>query len=219
MKKKILAFGIIPAALIAILAACGGSPAEKMHKNLEESVGIEKKAANVQNKIIALEKKEKQSYDKLIGLGDDKMKEIKKLSGEAKENINKRDELIKEEKGIMDDSKENFQKVEEQIGKLDKKKEKERAKKMYEAMMERYKIYGELNKTYKKSLADERDMYSLLAKKNAQHDKVAKAIEKVNKSYEKLLRSNQSFNEQTEKYNSLKKAFYKATDLGVNYKK
>ncbi|WLV25631.1 YkyA family protein [Aciduricibacillus chroicocephali] len=219
MKKLILGYGFVGTILIVFLAACGGSPAEKMHKNMEESVGIEKKAADVQDKIISLEKKEKQSYDKLISLDDHKMKEIKKLSNDAKSNIDKRRVLVKEEKEIMNDSKENFQKIEGQIDKLKTKKEKVKAKAMHKAMMERYKLYGKLNKAYKRSLADEKEMYSLLAKKDATHDQVKNVIEKVNKSYDKLVQANKSFNVQTEKYNDFKKAFYKTTDLDVSYKK
>lgn len=219
MKNNKLIFGLTLAALLILLAACGGSPAEKMHKNMEKSVEVEDEASGVQKNIIDLEKEEKKHYDEIVGLGDKEMTKIKKISDEAKSNIEKRNDLIKKEKEIMDNSKEAFDKVKDQIDKLDSDKEKEKAKKMYDAMEKRYKIYDKLNKTYKSSLSDEKKMYNMFAAKDSEYDGVMKQIEKVNNSYSELVDTNKEFNEQTKKYNELKKSFYKSTDLEIKYKK
>jgi|GEM_PF-420400 len=217
VSKKIMIFISIATAIL--LSACGGKPNEKIHKNLEKSVEIESKAGETQSSIIKLEKQEKEIYDKLIALGEKDMKKIKKLSDDATTNIDNRKDLIAEEKKSMEESKKNFEEIKDQIDKLETDKEKSSAKKMYKTMENRFNLYENLNKTYTKSLAEEKKMYKMLAKKDATHEQVSSQIKAVNTSYEKLIETNKTFNKKTKEYNEQKKAFYKATDLDVSYKK
>jgi len=217
MKVRIFGVLLVPGLLFG-LAACGGSPEENIHDHLEKSVEIEQDAAKDQNAIVKLEKKEKAIYEKMSGLGTDDFTEMNKLADQASANIKKRGELIDKEKESMDESEESFSGVKDQIEKLEKKKEKTQAEEMYKAMVKRYKLYSQLNKTYKHSLSEEQKMYKLFADKKAAQDQVKSQIEKVNLSYEKLVKDNEAFNKQTETYNKLKKAFYESTDLKVDYK-
>lgn len=199
------------------LAGCGKEPSEKIHDHLEKSVQIEKDAVGEQEKIVELEKKEKTIYGELVAKDKDEAKKIEKLSEQANQNIRDRKDAIDREKKKMQESKEAFSEAKEQINRLDDKNVKAQAEKMSAAMMHRFDLYDDLNKTYKRSLNAEKKMYKLLADDHAAHKSVKAQIEKVNASYEKLIKENAAFNKQTEVYNELKKHFYEAAGLDIEY--
>src|SRR5699024_5332651 len=164
------------AVLLAIgllLSACGDSPAEKIHKNLEESVDKEETAQNSQKEIAKLEEKENEIFDQVVDLSLDDFDKIKKHSNNALENIEKRKD----------------------------KKKKKKAKEMKKQMDKSYKKYEDFNKIYADTLKDEKTLYTLLKKKDVEQKEVDKTLEKLNETYEKLISKNESFNSETEKYN------------------
>src|SRR5699024_1956480 len=81
-----------------LLSACGDSPAEKIHKNLEESVDKEETAQNSQKEIAKLEEKENEIFDQVVDLSLDDFDKIKKHSNNASEKIEKRTKKKKQKK-------------------------------------------------------------------------------------------------------------------------
>src|SRR5699024_6261834 len=92
-----------------------------------------------------------------------------------------------------------------------------KAREMYEVMMDRYKHYDQLHKEYIKSLKLEKELYQMLQKEELEQEDLTAHIEKINKKYEKVLDKNEEFNETTANYNKLKKELYDQTDLSVKY--
>ena len=200
--KKITYVAVL-LAIGLLLSACGDSPAEKIHKNLEESVDKEETAQNSQKEIAKLEEKENEIFDQVVDLSLDDFDKIKKHSNNALENIEKRTDKLKQEKDSMEESKATFAKIEKSIDKLENEKTKKKAQEMKKQMDKRYKTYEDFNKIYADTLKDEKTLYTLLKKKDVEQKEVDKTLEKLNETYE---------------YNQLKKEFYEGTDLKIKYK-
>lgn len=202
-----------------MLTACNGaSTSEKIYDHLEKAVTLEQAFEKQQDDIVKLEKKEQKLYSKIIDLGMDEFDKIKTVAEEAIGIIEKRKEQIKIEKESIDASKEEFKKVKDLLDELEEKKTKEKAKEMYDVMMERYDGYDKLNDAYTKSLKLEKELYTMLQDKDLKQEKLTKHIKKINESYTKVLAANKNFNTYTEKYNKLKKEFYNAANIEVKYK-
>ncbi|WP_404452451.1 YkyA family protein [Virgibacillus necropolis] len=209
---------IILISVIAMLSACSGaSTSEKIYDHLEKAVTLEEAFEKQQDEIVKLEKKEQELYSKLINLGMDEFDKIKSVAQEAIGVIEKRKDKIEVEKESIDASKEEFNKVKELIGELEEEKAKEKANKMYDVMMDRYDAYYKLNEAYTQSLKLEKELYSMLQKKDLKQETLTKHIKKINESYKKVLEANENFNTYTEKYNKLKKEFYEAAKIEVKY--
>lgn len=214
--KKILLFLSISA--IAVLSACSGSSAsEKIYDHLEEAVALEDGFEKQQDPIVALEKKEQDLYAQIIDLGMDDFDEIKDLSKQAIKSIDKRADKVEAEKESIEASKEEFEKTEDLMDDLDDEKAKETATEMYDVMMKRYKAYNTLNEAYTKSLKLEKELYTMLQKEDVEQEALTDHITKINDSYQAVLEANKQFNTYTTKYNELKKEFYKAADIEVEY--
>lgn len=162
--KKITYVAVL-LAIGLLLSACGDSPAEKIHKNLEESVDKEETAQNSQKEIAKLEEKENEIFDQVVDLSLDDFDKIKKHSNNALENIEKRTDKLKQEKDSMEESKATFAKIEKSIDKLENEKTKKKAQEMKKQMDKRYKTYEDFNKIYADTLKDEKTLYTLLKKK------------------------------------------------------
>src|SRR5699024_9146717 len=213
IRLKKITYVAVLLAIGLLLSACGDSPAEKIHKNLEESVDKEETAQNSQKEIAKLEEKENEIFDQVVDLSLDDFDKIKKHSNNALENIEKRTDKLKQEK-----EKTTNAKIEKSNDKIENEKTKKKAQEMKKQMDKRYKTYEDFNKIYADTLKDEKTLYTLLKKKDVEQKEVDKTLEKLNETYEKLISKNESFNSETEKYNQLKKEFYEGTDLKIKYK-
>src|SRR5699024_6733170 len=156
----------------------------------------------------------------IFDLSMDDFDSIKKLSEEAISSIDKRRDKVELEKESMDASKEEFKKVKDLIGDLDDeddKKVKEKANEMYDVMMDRYDAYDDIYETYMKSLDLETEMYEMLQDEDLEQENLSNQLDKINESYQDIIDSNEAFNEYTVEYNALKKEFYEAADIDVEY--
>ncbi|WP_284140955.1 MULTISPECIES: YkyA family protein [unclassified Virgibacillus] len=214
-KKKIGA--IIMLGLAVLLSACGESTQEKIYTHLEEAVALEADFEAQQDEITALETQEKEIYDKVIALGTDEFDQIKKLSKEATEIIEARHEKIQLEKKSIDASKKEFQEIKDLLDDLKEKTIKQKARNMYETMMERYQAYEQLHDAYVDSIKLEKELYALFQDEDLEQATLTKHIDKLNASYETVIKANEQFNKSTANYNAQKKEFYEASDLDVTY--
>ncbi|MBT2216187.1 hypothetical protein F3157_06960 [Virgibacillus dakarensis] len=204
--------------VIAVLSACNGaSTEEKIYDHLEEAVTLEAAFEEQQKPIVDLEKKEQELYAQIIDLGMDDFDKIKDLSQQAIETIEKRSDKIGKEKESIEASKDEFVKMEDLVDKLEDKKVKDKAKEMYDAMMKRYKAYDSLNKAYRNSLKLEKELYTMLQKEDVEQETLTDHISKINDSYQNVLEANKKFNTCTTTYNALKKEFYQAAEIEVEY--
>ncbi|HLR68095.1 MAG TPA: YkyA family protein [Virgibacillus sp.] len=215
MNKKLLFF--VTMTLLLFISACGKSTEEKIYEHLEEAVTLEEEFEKVQTEITELEKKERELYSTIIELGPDELDKIKETSKQAIETIEKRSNKMESEQESIHASQDEFEKIDKLIEKLEDEKTKNKAREMYEVMMDRYKHYDQLHKEYIKSLKLEKELYQMLQKEELEQEDLTAHIEKINKKYEKVLDKNEEFNEATANYNKLKKEFYDQTDLSVKY--
>ncbi|MGP4106834.1 YkyA family protein [Virgibacillus sp. L01] len=204
--------------LIAIVTACSGaSTSEKIYDHLEKAVELEDTFVKQQDPIVELEKKEQEIYSQIIDLGMNEFEKIKELSKQAIKNIEKRKEKIELEKESINASKEEFTKIDGMIEDLEEEKAKKSAQEMYEVMTKRYDAYDQLYEAYSKTLKLEKDLYTMLQKKELEQETLTKHIEKVNKSYQQVIEVNKKFNELTTEYNALKEEFYTAAGIDAEY--
>ncbi|MEN1967027.1 YkyA family protein [Lentibacillus sp. N15] len=210
--------GIIFLLFIVMLSACGASSTEdKMYDHLEEAVTLEDSFEEQQDPIVDLEQKEQSLYGEIIELGMDDLDKVKELSDQALETIDERADKTAKEKESMEASKEEFEKVNDLMDKLDDKQTQAQAKKMYDMMMKRYKAYDTLYTSYNHSLELEKQLYEMLPDEDIEQEKLTEHISKLNDSYQDVLEANKAFNTDTTEYNELKKEFYQAADLDVEY--
>lgn len=213
--KNILVFLAICS--LVLIVACNTSTEEKIHEHLEEAVQIENNNNDEENSITELEQQEQEIYKEIIELTMDDFDKIKVLSEEATKNIDARQDLLLNENDSYEESENEFTKIKGLLKKLDGTELKEKAEEMYDTMLERYKIYGELHASYNSALEKEKDLYVLLQDEEAEQTDLTDQLDALNGDYEVVIETNDRFNEETEKYNELKKEFYNLTDLNIDY--
>ncbi|RYG74027.1 hypothetical protein EU245_03935 [Lentibacillus lipolyticus] len=214
-KKSLLISAII---LFVFLPACSGkSASEQIYNHLEKAVELEKTFEKQQDPIVELEQKEQEIYKKIIDLNMDEYDKIKELSEKALANIEKREKKIKLEKESMQASKEEFMKIEDKLTDLEEASVQDKADEMFAAMTDRYEAYNELHKAYSKSLSLEEELYTMLQDKELEQETLSDHIASLNDSYQKVIEANKAFNNLTNEYNGLKKEFYDAAGLNVEY--
>lgn len=205
---------------IIILAACNGPSAqEKIYDHLEEAVQLEAGFEALQDEIVALEKQEQEIYSQIADLEADKFDEIKKLSEQAIESIEKRSDKVVLEKESIAASQAEFEKIKDIIEKLDEEAMKEKAEEMYNMMTERFQAYDTLHAAYLLSLKEETALYTLLQKEDLTQDELTEQIMLINDVYEQVIQGNEAFNTDTVAYNALKEEFYTVAKLEVTYKR
>lgn len=195
------------------------SAEERIYTHLEETVAIEEDFKAQQKEITDLEKQEQEIYSQIIEMDIEEMDGIIKLSEEAAALIDERKEKLEIEKNSLESAKDEFQSVEALIEDLEEEALKEKAKELYEVMMDRYASYDELYEAYTQSLELEKELYTLLQEEELEQETLNKQIVQINDSYEKILSFNEDFNKYTTQYNELKKEFYEAAEMNVTFEK
>lgn len=203
--------------MIFLLSACNDSTEMKIYNHLEEAVSMENEFEDQQGSITELEKEEQEIYDDVITLSMDDFDQIKELAEQAFENIDERHALIETENESLEESKEEVLQTEDLIEKLEDSDLQNKAKEMYETMMNRYEAYADLNEAYLTALKLEKELYEILQDEEADQDGLNEHLDKLNQNYENVIETNELFNEYTANYNELKQDFYKEADLNVDY--
>ncbi|MCS0791195.1 YkyA family protein [Cytobacillus firmus] len=200
-----------------ILAGCMNSPdpEEKIYDVLENVVAKEKDFEKQQEPLVKLEKREKELYDKIINLGMKDFEEIKKLSDEASSIVEQRVTHMEKEQESIQASKKEFETLSPNIEEIEDQKLKDKAKELYEIMMERYKIHDALYEDYSKATQLDKELYAMFKKEDLTLEQLEGQVSKINDMYEKILDSNKQFNEKTKEYNEAKLDFYKEAGLEI----
>ncbi len=195
------------------------TPTEKMYRELEKVVTIEKNFEKQQDPLVRLEKQEQELYNQIISLGMKNPEEIRNLADKALDSVAQRKEHIEKEEKSMEASENEFKKIEKIIDQLKNKKEKKAAQNLYQMMMKRYDVHDELYQTYLEGIKYDSELYELLKKEDVPLNVLEAQINKINETYEKVMYANKKFNEYTSKYNEMKLSFYQVSGLDVNVNK
>ncbi|MGN7174746.1 hypothetical protein BK139_18270 [Paenibacillus sp. FSL R5-0490] len=216
-KSRLLLVFII---LAIFLSGCMNKPKpeEEVYDVLENVVKKEKDFEKQQEPLVKLEKREKELYDKIINLGMKDFEEIKKLSDEASSIVDKRKNHMEKEQKSIQASKKEFESLSPIIEDIESQKLKDKAKKLHEIMMDRYKIHDTLYEDYSKALKLDKELYAMFKKEDLTLEQLENQINEINEMYEKILSSNKHFNEKTKEYNEAKLDFYKEAGLEINTK-
>ncbi|MBI0578328.1 YkyA family protein [Neobacillus cucumis] len=203
---------------VVILSGCFNqkTPVEKIYDILEKVVEKEKGFENQQEPLVALEKKEKATYEKIIDLGMKQHDEVVKMADTAIAMADKRKRYMNEETKSILESKKTFQKIKEFKNDLKDPKLKKALDHLYQVMINRYSAHDELNKEYLNALNLDKQLYGLLKNKNLSFEDLEAKVNKVNESYQKVYAANKKFNQLTKEYNDQKLAFYKMSGLKIN---
>jgi hypothetical protein len=206
-------------ATIVILSACMNeqTPAEKMYDILEKVVIVEKVFEEQQDPLVTLEKKEKNLYDQIIGLGMKQYDQIVKLSDQAIQMADERKTHMEQETKSIKESEKEFGKVADIKDELGDPKLKKQANELYDLMIKRYKAHDVLYKEYTEGLKNDKKLYVMFKEKNLPIEKLETQVNNLNKTYEKIFAANEKFNALTEQYNAKKLFFYK--QAGIKIKK
>lgn len=202
-------------AIVLFLSGCFNqkTTVEKMYVVLEKVVSSEQEFEDQQDPLVSLEKKEKDLYDQIIGLGMKQYDQIVKLSDEAITLADKRKVHMEKETESLKESEKEFAKVTDikdefadaALGKL--------ANELYDVMIKRYKAHDVLYKEYAKALKDDKDIYQMFKNKNIPLKDLEAQVTKLNKTYQKVFDANENFNHLTVQYNDKKLQFYKKAGL------
>ncbi|MED1469696.1 YkyA family protein [Bacillus salipaludis] len=203
---------------VVILSGCFNqkTPVEKIYDILEKVVEKEKGFENQQEPLVALEKKEKATYEKILDLGMKQHDKVVKLADTALAMADKRKQYMNEETKSILESKETFQKIKEYKNDLKDPKLKKALEHLYQIMINRYYAHDELNKEYLNALKLDKQLYGLLKNKNLSFEDLEAKVNKVNEAYQKVYAANKKFNQLTKEYNDQKLAFYKMSGLKIN---
>jgi chromosome segregation ATPase len=193
-------------------------PEEKVYDVLENVVEKEKNFEKQQEPLVRLEKREKELYDKIINLGMKDFEEIKKLSDEASSIVDQRKNHMEKEQKSIQASKKEFESLSPIIEEIESQKLRDKAKKLHEIMMGRYKIHDTLYEDYSKALKLDKELYAMFKKEDLTLEQLETQISEINEMYEKILSSNKHFNEKTKEYNEAKLDFYREAGLEINTK-
>ncbi|KYD04411.1 YkyA family protein [Heyndrickxia sporothermodurans] len=202
--------------VIAILAGCQESPEEKIYRILEKTVSKEKEFNKQQKPLKELESQEKKIFDKIINLGMNDMDKIVKLSDSALENLAKRQERMDVEQESILSSKKEFSKMKPQINKIEAKKVKTEAIKLYHLMQERYKAHDQLYTAYNQGIDTNNKLYKMLKTENLSMDDLEKQIALTNQAYSEVLKMNKLFNDRTKEFNESKMEFYQDAHIKID---
>ncbi|CAH2716499.1 hypothetical protein BACCIP111895_03686 [Neobacillus rhizosphaerae] len=211
-------FVIFFIAIIFILSGCAAkkTPVEKIYDVLENVVKKEKTFEEQQNPLVTLEKKEKDLYDQIIGLGMKEYDQIVKISDEALQVTEKRKEHMEKETNSLKESEKEFKKVADIKGKITDTKISKSANELYDIMMQRYQAHEVLYKEYSVALTYDEELYRMFKNKNLSLNELEAQINKLNGTYKKVYAANENFNKLTEQYNEKKLLFYKMAGLKLN---
>jgi nitrous oxide reductase len=212
-RKSHLILSILAA--VVILSACFNqkTTVEKMYDVLEKAVRSEKVFEEQQDPLVSLEKKEKDIYDQIIGLGMKQYDQIVKLSDEAIKMVDERKVHMEKETKSLKESEKEFRKVADIKGEIDDPTLKKAANELYNLMMKRYETHDVLTIEYKEGIKNDKELYAMFKDKNLPLENLEAQVNKLNKTYEKIFAANEKFNTLTEQYNAKKLTFYKQAGL------
>jgi protein-tyrosine-phosphatase len=200
---------------MVVLTACfhQKTPTEKIYDILEKVVVAEKGFEEQQEPLVTLEKKEKDEYDKIIGLGMKQYDQIVKLSNEAISMVDKRKQYMEKETESIKKSKNEFMNIAKLKDEIKDPTIKKQVDNLYDVMMQRYKVHETLYKEYVKGANRDKKLYQMFKDKNLSIEDLETQVNDLNDTYQKIYNTNLDFNKLTKSYNVIKVKFYKQAEL------
>lgn len=216
--KSRLVFSII--VTIILLSGCMNqkTPVEKMYDVLEKVVSSEKGFEEQQYPLVSLEKKEKEIYDQIIGLGMNQYPQIIKLADEEISMANQRKIHLQKETDSLRKSEKEFKQVAGIIDTIEDPVLKKMANELYGIMIKRYRAHDVLVREYSEALKSDNQLYLMFKNKTLPLKDLETQVKTVNETYRMVYDANKIFNKLTNQYNEKKLQFYKKADIKVNKK-
>ncbi|MGM8214315.1 YkyA family protein [Bacillaceae bacterium W0354] len=215
--KRLISSSILVLLIIA-LAACSDkhNAAEDIYPHLEKSVELEDAFKNAQTELVALEEEENELYSQIIEINMNELDQVKDIADQAITTAGKRQKLIDQELESIKASKNEFDSINEFIEQLDE-EPKQFANEMVEMMNNRFEAFENLYQSYITSIEEDIKLYELLKDDELDKETLDEQVERVNQSYRTVKEHHQDFNDYTKQFNELKRKFYDASGLEVNY--
>lgn len=219
-KKLSIKVFLVTCTILALLSGClGPSPEEKIYTILEDVVTSEDSFKEQQEPLFELEKKESELYNQIMDLGMKEFDKVITLSKEALALVEERETRINNEYKSIKSSKEKFAAIKEEIEKIKDEDLAKQASQLNSTMEDRYSTYEKLYESYKTSISLDKELYTMLQKKDLTLEVLEAQISKVNDSYKTVMKHNEEFNKLTENFNKLKMEFYEKAELNVEESK
>ncbi|TSB45308.1 YkyA family protein [Alkalicoccobacillus porphyridii] len=215
MKRPIQVMSVI--SLGMLLTACSTNPEETIYNHFEAAVEEESVFAEQQSQLQQAEEQEQEWYEEIILLGMDEYDTIVSLTEQAQESIEHRRELLEEERAGIEAGYEEASQAQDEFDSLEDQETRDLAEQVQEAMETRYESYDSIYSHYSESLDLDFELFQLLAQEDLNIDELEEQIEKVNEKYSQITEATEEFNNQTDTYNELKKSFYEAAGLDIEY--
>ncbi|WP_175638824.1 YkyA family protein [Metabacillus schmidteae] len=202
-----------------LLTGCfGPSPEENIYQILEDVASQEDTFKQQQKPLLELEKKESELYNKIMDLGMSEFDQVVSLSKEALTVIEDREKKLQKEHESIVASKEKFEEITTEIENITDEPIQEAANQLKTTMEDRYKSYETLFENYETSLSLDKELYTMLQKKDLTIEEFETHLTKINAAYKTVIEQNEEFNKLTEQYNKQKMDFYKKAELNVETK-
>lgn len=196
--------------LTLILVACNKEKdvSDEIFNHLHNTVQVEKKFIENQEKILKLEESEQKLYNDITNLSSEDHRLIKELSIDAIELLKERHKYIEQEKESINESRMEFNEIKPLLDKIRNENQAKLANEMFDTMADRYEAYEEVYERYTESIEHTTELYLLLQEKKTSENKIFAVLTKVNNSYDDVLHATESFNDETILYNRLKEEYY-----------
>ncbi|MDQ0350450.1 prefoldin subunit 5 [Alkalibacillus filiformis] len=215
--KKILLTAVLALSLV-FLAACNGGnqAAENIYDHLETSVELEEEFHEAQSELVEIEQQEYELYNEMIEVNMDELDEIEGTVNEALDLLDERRQLMEQEMDSIDAAKVEFDQVEQYVEDLDEEAQ-PAANDMIEKMDERYEAFVSLYDAYMQSLDYDEELYEMLLDEELESETLDEQVDLVNNSYDEITEAQETFNQRTSEFNDLKRDFYEAVELEVEF--
>ncbi|WP_188205653.1 YkyA family protein [Alkalibacillus aidingensis] len=217
MKKWMLT--LVIGLTIMMLAACTdphNQAAESMYEHLEASVELESEFHEAQSELVELEQQENDLYLEMIEVNMDELDEIEETADQALSIVEERRQLMEVEMDSIDAAKEEFDEIEGYLDDLNESAG-EVANDMISTKEDRYQAFVELYESYQTSLDRDEELYNMLKDEDLEKETLDEQVELVNESYDEISAAQETFNEYTNEFNDLKRQFYEAAELEVEF--
>jgi hypothetical protein len=202
---------------IGMLAGCGEKPAETVYQHLEAAVELEIPFEQQQEPLQKAEIKENDIFNEIITLGLNDYDKIVSLATEAISSIDAREAMVLKEKASIEESFLEFSKIEDLTENFKDQDLVGKVQALSESMEDRFENYKKLHDVYLKTIAEDRVLFEMLQDEELVMEDLQSQINIVNDLYKEIEKHKEKFNQSTNQYNQMKKDFYQAAELNVQY--
>ncbi|MDZ5606202.1 YkyA family protein [Bacillus pseudomycoides] len=215
--RKVALIGILS---IGFLGGClGAQPEEELYVAFENAANQEKAVFDHVKKLKELEIQEQELYTQIVQEGKEHNEAVIPKIEQAVANVNECEKVLKNEKDVLEKAQKETTSVHNYIDKIEDKKLQKQAKKVEEVYKNRYEAFQKMNKSYKKSLITEKELYEKLKDKETKLKEISEKVKAVNTLNEETLKEKTKFNQYTKEYNEGKLRFYKDAKIKIKEQK